>query len=130
MPIEKGNNAYQGCWNLPRSGEARLKGTKDRNLKQKPLFSSNFGEISAKVGGAVAPLPHSVPTALTILAHSVPTALPIINSSKKTSLANLTKCSQTFFIYLFRGAGTGGAGGAIAPPTFARLNLKVCVYHY
>ena len=39
----------QGCWNLPTSGG---EGAKVGNFNQKLLFLSNFGEISAKVGGS------------------------------------------------------------------------------
>ena len=41
-------------------------GAKDMNFEQKPLFWSNFGETSSKVGGegAAASLAHPIPTAL------------------------------------------------------------------
>ena len=36
---------------------SKVEGAKRRNFKQNPLFLRNFGEILAKVGGQLTPLP-------------------------------------------------------------------------
>ena len=43
----------------------------------------------------------------------------------KCAIGILIKSGVLYALIQYRGAGTGGAGGAIAPPTFVSFNLKV-----